>query len=101
MESKTRNVGQGDGGKERSSVRQERPGIWSVLASWFAEPVDLEVDHTESHGGTYRCVKHTFQAGEYACMEGKNERVKIPPRKTHHCVLWDLSVFLFTFLEDL
>ncbi|KAI8515029.1 hypothetical protein Bbelb_076200 [Branchiostoma belcheri] len=45
-------------------------------------------------------------------MEGKNERVKIPPRKTRHvrfggygklyltmflCVLWDLSVFLSNY----
>ncbi|KAI8508211.1 hypothetical protein Bbelb_144510 [Branchiostoma belcheri] len=49
METRTRAVGQRDGGKERSSVRQERPGIWSVMASWLAEPVGVEVDHTESH----------------------------------------------------
>ncbi|KAI8519463.1 hypothetical protein Bbelb_027200 [Branchiostoma belcheri] len=47
METKTRAVGHGDGGKERSSVRQERPGIWSVLASWLAEPVGVEVDLTK------------------------------------------------------
>ncbi|XP_019640120.1 PREDICTED: uncharacterized protein LOC109481945 [Branchiostoma belcheri] len=59
METKTRAVGQGDGGKERSSVRQERPGIWSVMASWFAEPVGVEVDHTESHATASQIAETT------------------------------------------
>ncbi|XP_019619478.1 PREDICTED: uncharacterized protein LOC109466247 [Branchiostoma belcheri] len=59
METKTRAVGQRDGGKERSSVRQERPGIWSVLASWFAEPVGVEVDHTESHATASQIAETT------------------------------------------
>ncbi|KAI8503372.1 hypothetical protein Bbelb_191930 [Branchiostoma belcheri] len=73
----------------------------------------------------HMCVKEEFPTWR-ACMDGKNERVKIPPRKTRHarfgagklrlylyillCVLWNLSVFLSIlggsvflseFLEDL
>ncbi|KAI8489253.1 hypothetical protein Bbelb_329920 [Branchiostoma belcheri] len=59
METKTRGLGQGDGGKERSSVRQERPGIWSVMASWLAEPVGVEVDHTESHATASQIAETT------------------------------------------
>ncbi|KAI8508210.1 hypothetical protein Bbelb_144500 [Branchiostoma belcheri] len=59
METKTRDVGQGDGGKGRSSVRQERPGIWSVMASWLAEPVGVEVDHTESHATASQIAETT------------------------------------------
>ncbi|XP_019640121.1 PREDICTED: uncharacterized protein LOC109481946 [Branchiostoma belcheri] len=59
METKTHLVGQGDGRKERSSVCQERPGIWSVMASWFAEPVGVEVDHTESHATASQIAETT------------------------------------------
>ncbi|KAI8519462.1 hypothetical protein Bbelb_027190 [Branchiostoma belcheri] len=64
METKTRAVGHGDGGKERSSVRQVRPGIWSVLASWFAEPVGVEVDHTESHATVYQITDATGRSDD-------------------------------------
>ncbi|KAI8500769.1 hypothetical protein Bbelb_215870 [Branchiostoma belcheri] len=36
-------------------------------------------------GGTYACADNTsFQDGECPCMDGKNERVKFPPKKTRH-----------------
>ncbi|XP_078679591.1 uncharacterized protein LOC144915226 [Branchiostoma floridae x Branchiostoma belcheri] len=65
METKTRAVGQRDGGKERSSVRQERPGIWSVMASWLAEPVGVEVDHTESHATASQIAETTGRTDDH------------------------------------
>ncbi|KAI8482958.1 hypothetical protein Bbelb_392580 [Branchiostoma belcheri] len=78
-------------------------------------------------GVTFRCVKHAVPRWRER-TEGKNERVKIRPRKTRHarfgahgklrlyltmflcvlwdymtmflCVLWDLSVFLSIFPEE-
>ncbi|KAI8500601.1 hypothetical protein Bbelb_214190 [Branchiostoma belcheri] len=63
----------------------------------------------------HMCVKEEFPTWR-VCMQGKNERVKIPPRKTRHvrfggygklrlyltmflCVLWDLSVFLSIYSQ--